>query len=109
MRALLDDPGRSRQEPETSRSLRPLLAGGGGVGVRMNDKRPGALTPRDIGLLAAAAALILDQGSKLLMLYAFGFAQMAHACHEYSDPVSVLPFFNLAMVWNCGVSYGLFP
>jgi signal peptidase II len=43
------------------------------------------------------------------MLYGFGFAQMAHACHEYSEPVSVLPFFNLAMVWNCGVSYGLFP
>lgn len=75
----------------------------------MNDKQPTALTPRDVGLLAAAAALILDQGSKLLMLYGFGFAQMAHECHEYADPVSVLPFFNLAMVWNCGVSYGLFP
>lgn len=75
----------------------------------MSAKRPLALSPRDIGILAAAAALILDQGSKLIMLYGFGFAQMAHACHEYSEPVSVLPFFNLAMVWNCGVSYGLFP
>jgi signal peptidase II len=75
----------------------------------MSDKRLMALTPRDVGLLAAAAALILDQGSKLLMLYGFGFARMASECHEYAEPVSVLPFFNLAMVWNCGVSYGLFP
>ena len=66
----------------------------------MSDKQTTALTPRDIGLLAAAAALILDQGSKLLMLYGFGFAQMAHECHQYADPVSILPFFNLVMVWN---------
>lgn len=63
-----------------------------------------ALTPRDIGLLAAAGALILDQGSKLLMLYGFGFIGMGA-----TDSVSVLPFFNLVMVWNPGVSYGLFP
>lgn len=75
----------------------------------MSQKRPLALTPRDIGILAAAGALILDQGSKLIMLYGFGFAQMASQCHEYADPVRILPFFNLAMVWNCGVSYGLFP
>ena len=75
----------------------------------MSDRGPIALTPRDVGILAAAAALILDQSSKLLMLYGFGFAQMASQCHEYAEPVSVLPFFNLVMVWNPGVSYGLFP
>jgi len=75
----------------------------------MSERSRSGLAPRDIGLLAAAAALILDQGSKLLMLYGFGFAQMARECHQYSEPVAVLPFFNLAMVWNCGVSYGLFP
>lgn len=62
------------------------------------------MTPRDWGLVSAAAALALDQGSKLLMLYVFGFYYMTPVQH-----VNVLPFFNLVMVWNPGVSYGLFP
>ncbi len=62
------------------------------------------LNARDWGLLAAAIALILDQGSKMLMLYGFGFAHMAPG-----RAISILPFFNLVMVWNPGVSYGLFP
>lgn len=62
------------------------------------------LAARDWGFLAAMVALILDQGSKLLMLHAFGFNEM-----RAGDAVSVLPFFNLVMVWNPGVSYGLFP
>jgi signal peptidase II len=70
----------------------------------MNLPRSMALTPRDMGLLAAAGALILDQGTKLLMLYGFGFVGMGPG-----QNVPVLPFFNLVMVWNPGVSYGLFP
>ncbi|HUJ02514.1 MAG TPA: signal peptidase II [Rhizomicrobium sp.] len=62
------------------------------------------MTPRDQGLLTAAAALALDQGSKLLFLYAFGFISMAPADH-----IQILPFFNLVMAWNPGISYGLFP
>jgi len=62
------------------------------------------LSPRDWGFVAAAIALILDQGTKLLMLYGLGFATMPPG-----DNISVLPFFNLVMVWNPGVSYGLFP
>jgi signal peptidase II len=62
------------------------------------------MTPRDTGLVTAAAALALDQGSKLLFLYAFGFIGMTPADH-----IAVLPFFNLVMVWNPGISYGLFP
>lgn len=63
-----------------------------------------ALTARDWGLVAAAIALLLDQGTKLLLLYSFGFAAM-----RPGDAVTVLPFFDLTMVWNPGVSYGLFP
>ncbi len=59
---------------------------------------------RDLGLVAAALALVADQGSKLFMLYVAGFAQMSAA-----DAIPVLPFFNLIMVWNPGISYGLFP
>jgi signal peptidase II len=62
------------------------------------------MTPRDLGLVSAATALAFDQGSKLLMLYVFGFKYMSPADH-----IAVLPFFNLVMVWNPGVSYGLFP
>ena len=62
------------------------------------------LLPRELGLIAAALALIADQGSKLFMLYGEGFADMPPAA-----AVPVLPFFNLMMVWNPGISYGLFP
>lgn len=62
------------------------------------------MTPRELGLASAAAALAIDQGSKLLMLYVLHFIEMSPG-----DGVSVLPFFNLVMVWNPGVSYGLFP
>jgi signal peptidase II len=62
------------------------------------------LEPREVGLIAAAIALVADQGSKLFMLYGAGFAQMSPGM-----AVPVLPFFNLVMVWNPGISYGLFP
>ncbi len=62
------------------------------------------LQPREIGLIAAACALAADQGSKLFMLYGAGFAHMPPGVS-----VPVLPFFNLVMVWNPGISYGLFP
>ena len=62
------------------------------------------MTPRDWGLASAAIAWALDQGSKLFVLYVLRFLEMGPG-----DAVSVLPFFNLVMVWNPGVSYGLFP
>ncbi len=62
------------------------------------------LEPREIGLIAAAIGLVADQGSKLFMLYAAGFAHMPPG-----TAIPVLPFFNLVMVWNPGISYGLFP
>ena len=62
------------------------------------------LEPREVGLITAALALVADQGSKLFMLYGAGFANM-----KSGENVPVLPFFNLVMVWNPGISYGLFP
>ena len=41
---------------------------------------------RDLGLVAAALALFLDQASKLLLLYGFHFIDMAPGEH-----VAVLP------------------
>lgn len=62
------------------------------------------LAARDWGFIAAMIALVLDQGSKLLMLHVFGFNEM-----RAGDAIPVLPFFNLIMVWNPGISYGLLP
>lgn len=70
----------------------------------MKPVSPKGLQPREIGLIAAALALLADQGFKLFMLYGAGFAQMPPG-----QTVPVLPFFNLMMVWNPGISYGLFP
>jgi len=59
--------------------------------------------PREWGLVAAALALFADQGTKFGLLYGAGFLHMAPG-----QSIPVLPFFNLVMVWNPGVSYGLF-
>ena len=61
-------------------------------------------SPRDWGLVAAAGALIADQGAKFALLYGLGFLHLAPG-----QGVPLLPFFNLVMVWNPGISYGLFP
>jgi signal peptidase II len=62
------------------------------------------MKPQELGALAAAVALAADQGSKLFLLYGADFVHMAPG-----GTVPVLPFFNLVMVWNPGISYGLFP
>ena len=54
------------------------------------------------GLLAAGLAMALDQIFKYLLLYEFDFINM-----RPFDRVEVLPFFDLVMVWNRGISYGL--
>ncbi len=55
-------------------------------------------------MIAATLALAADQGSKLLMLYV---AWASSIWRRGECPG--LPFFNLVMVWNPGISYGLFP
>jgi signal peptidase II len=51
------------------------------------------------GLLIAAMVILLDQSSKALMQ---GVVDLA------AQPIAVTPFFNLVMVWNRGVSFGMF-
>lgn len=52
------------------------------------------------GLLIAIIAIALDQLSKWIMLDVVGIATR--------PPIEVTPFFNLVMVWNYGVSFGMF-
>ena len=70
--------------------MRPLLAGADEVGSHKDhpdlcDRCDAALEagagmsrllPREWGLIAAAVALIADQGSKLALLYGFGFRRI---------------------------------
>lgn len=58
---------------------------------------------RTIGLAVALIALFADQLCKSLLLYEFDFIVM-----RPFQRVEVLPFFDLVMVWNRGISYGLF-
>ena len=50
--------------------------------------------------LLALAIVFLDQLSKYWILYVFSLPEIGS--------VRVLPFFNLTMVWNKGISLGLF-
>jgi signal peptidase II len=52
------------------------------------------------GLLAAIAVLVLDQASKLWLLFVFDIG--------HRGAVSVTPFFDLVLAWNTGISYGWF-
>jgi signal peptidase II len=62
------------------------------------------MKPRALGFMAAIVGLAADQGSKLFLLYRENFVHMGPG-----QAVPVLPFFNLVMAWNPGISYGLFP
>src|SRR5258705_11437667 len=53
--------------------------------------------------MVAIAALAADQLSKNYLLYGLDFRSLGPAAR-----IPVLPFFDLVMVWNRGVSYGLF-
>jgi signal peptidase II len=60
-----------------------------------------ALTPaRRIFLWTVALIFLTDQASKL---YLFFVADIAR-----NQPIAVTPFFELILVWNRGISYGLF-
>jgi signal peptidase II len=59
----------------------------------------GGLSPRRLGLLLAVAVLVLDQLSKWWIMTVV----MAPP-----KPVVLAPFFNIVLVFNRGVSFGMF-
>lgn len=58
------------------------------------------MRPLPFGLLVALVTLALDQGTKLGLLFL--------ADLPLREPVVLAPFAQLIVVWNRGVSYGLF-
>jgi len=59
----------------------------------------GSLSP--LGLGVAALTVLADQASKAWLLNVYDIDAKA--------PVAITPFFDLVMVWNRGISYGLLP
>jgi signal peptidase II len=56
--------------------------------------------PLRAGIIAAIATLIIDQASKLWLLFVFDIA--------HRGTVRVTPFFDLVLAWNVGISFGWF-
>ena len=60
-----------------------------------------AMTPHlRSGIIAAIAALVIDQASKLWLLFVFEIGRRG--------AVKLTPFFDLVLAWNTGISYGWF-
>src|SRR5471030_3096894 len=97
MRAVVEDPAdgrRGRRIPRCLAARRTGAAGmeGAGGGGLSSHLRP--------GVIAAFAALALDQASKLWLLHVFDIG--------HRGKVEVTPFFDLELAWNVGISFGWF-
>ncbi len=61
-----------------------------------------------LGLVLAALVLIADQVSKWAILtQVFGLPEPI-TTQSWHPPIEITGFFNLVMVWNYGVSFGMF-
>lgn len=58
------------------------------------------MRPAILGGLIALAGLVVDQVVKTWLLFGFDLGQQGR--------VFITPFFDLVLVWNRGISYGLF-
>jgi len=52
------------------------------------------------GVIAAIAVLVVDQASKLWLLFVFDIG--------HRGAVKLTPFFDLVLAWNVGISFGWF-
>ncbi len=58
------------------------------------------MTPARLGVVLALLTLALDQASKLYLLFGYDL--------PVREPLVLAPFLELIVVWNRGISYGLF-
>jgi signal peptidase II len=58
------------------------------------------MTPARFGAVLALTTLTLDQASKLYLLFGYDL--------PIREPLALAPFLDLMVVWNRGISYGLF-
>ena len=57
------------------------------------------MRPARLGAVLAVLTLVLDQASKAIMLFVVQIGER--------PPIRVAPLFDLTLVWNRGISYGL--
>ena len=88
------DPSGLQRPRAASRPRSPSGAG------RSRAKKGGLSAAAVLGFTAAAITLILDQATKLYTLFVYNL--------PVREPVELGPFVNLIVVWNRGISYGLF-
>ena len=62
--------------------------------------RKGLSAAAILGFSSALITLVLDQATKLYTLFVFDL--------PVKEPAEIAPFINLIVVWNRGISYGLF-
>lgn len=67
----------------------------------MTFPKPASTRHLRIGLLVAVAVFVLDQLSKLWIVDHLRLA-------EIQGGIEILPVFRLVMVWNYGISFGMF-
>ena len=58
------------------------------------------MRPARLGFLVTLITLVLDQASKLYLLFGYDL--------PVREPLVLAPFLDLMVVWNRGISYGLF-
>jgi signal peptidase II len=97
--APLTDPGTTSQpgSPRPRAANRPRSSKGAGRG---RAARKGLSVASILGFSAALITLVLDQATKLYTLFVYDL--------PVKEPVAFAPFVNLIVVWNRGISYGLF-
>ena len=84
--------------PDKARAPEPALASEAEQAPARDNALWGPLS--HVGALAALAVFLADQGSKLWLLFAYDLGSRG--------VVEITPFLDLILVWNTGVSYGLF-
>jgi signal peptidase II len=67
---------------------------------RSRAARKGLSVAAILGFSVALITLVLDQATKLYTLFVFDL--------PVKEPAEIAPFVNLIVVWNRGISYGLF-
>ena len=80
--------------------IRPALDEGRDTSPDGGGTTPRLGAPARLGFLAAAAALLLDQATKLFGLFVLDL--------PLTEPIRLGPFLDLVAHWNRGISYGLF-
>src|SRR4029077_4061208 len=95
MRAVVEDPADRRRGQGLSRRLAARRQGATRMEGAGGERVSSPLRP---GIIAGLVTLVLDQASKLWLLYVLDIG--------HRGTVRVTPFFDLVLAWNIGISFG---